>query len=493
MSDQLISRQDAETDILSAAAYLAEGINSADGYADAMSAVVPLYLNKGDVDIAAELANSVDDSYSRDRLLTQVAEKCAEIDDDEYALQLAEAIEDVGLRSQAFERVGQIKAGKGQFDNARDIASGLDHPDFLYAAIAVKQAGSGERTAARETLNAIDFPSARLQGFLEIAGADIAAGNFETAVEDLQAGEDATVQVEHNEERIRGFIEIGNLYIEAKRKELAVAVFDKAKSEAETLDNVHRDSFLAWAAVGFFHSGSLELADRTLDLVADKTQTASALLGFSREFWRREERTEAIDALEESYAILKSQRESETRNSKTRFGLFTSIAAQFAGFEKGERAIEIANSIADESEQTSGLSQVAEILTLRKEDDQARHALQTIADDADRAFALIRMSDARTKNGDRDGATAFLEEAAHLVESVPQLSARSTAYNEIAKRYSAFGDAGKKAEITALNLATIGTIRDASSKVTALADAADLFAPDELPPEIRQSIAKLLG
>ena len=103
MSEHLISPADAASDLLACAAFIAESIQSRDGQAQAMIAVVPQYLAKGDVDTAAELANTVEDPFVRDRLLIAVAEKCAAMDDDEYALQLAEAIEDFGLQSQARE------------------------------------------------------------------------------------------------------------------------------------------------------------------------------------------------------------------------------------------------------------------------------------------------------------------------------------------------------------------------------------------------------
>jgi DNA-directed RNA polymerase specialized sigma54-like protein len=155
MPEHLISRDEAESDLVAAAAYLAEAVSSADGRAEAMSAVVPLYLKRNDVDTAAELANSVDDGFTRDRLLTQVAEKCAETDDDEYALQLAEAIEDTGLRSQALERVALIKASKGQLEAASGITADLDHRDFALAGIAAKQAELGDNAAADATLASI--------------------------------------------------------------------------------------------------------------------------------------------------------------------------------------------------------------------------------------------------------------------------------------------------------------------------------------------------
>ena len=52
------------------------GVLRESGYPE-FPAVVPRYLANGDVDLAAELANTVDDPFTRDRLLIHVAEKCA--------------------------------------------------------------------------------------------------------------------------------------------------------------------------------------------------------------------------------------------------------------------------------------------------------------------------------------------------------------------------------------------------------------------------------
>lgn len=494
MAERFISRQEAEGDLLAAATYVGEGITSSDGHAEAMAAVIPLYLQKGEVDLAAELANTVEDPFMRDKLLTLVAEKCAELDDDEYALQLADTVEDYGMRLKALERIGLQKAAKGKFEKAREIAQQMDHPDGVLAAIAIKQTADGDEAAANETLAAIEFPADRVHALLEIASAKLNVGETEKAATVLDSAVAPALEIEHDEERLRALLDTGNLFLEAKRNDRAVETLDKARSFAEALDNIHRDSFLASAAVGFLQAGSIDLADRALDLVSDKTQIASCLLGYAREYWRKGERDEAIDALEESYAILRSQRDAETRSSKARFALFASIAAQFAGFEKGERAIEIAQGIEDENERTSALTQVAGVLTIRKEDDEARHALRSIADDADRSIALISMSDAKVKNGDREGAVALLDEAAHLVETVPQLSSRSTVYNEVAGRYAAYGETEKATQLAAVNLQTIASIRDESRRATALANLSDLdgFPASEFGDAERASLLQII-
>ena len=475
MTEHFISRTDAEKDLLSCAAFLAERIKSVDGHAEAISSVVPQYIAKGNVDLAAELSNTVDDPYTRDRLLIAVAEKCAALDDDEYALQLVDAVEEPGLRSQGLEIVALQKTAQGEFEKAREIAAGIPHPDGVIVGIAVKQSSLGMNEDALKTIEEIEHAGAAVTALMEIAAQRLEAEYTENAVKYLELAAEKAADIEHTEEKARAFCDIGNAFTAAGRNDRAIETFDKAKSTAETLDNMHRDAFLAAAAQGFLHAGSLELADRALDLVSDKTQIATCLLGYSREFWKKDERGEAIESLDEAYAILESQHERETRDQKARFRLFASIAAQFAGFEKGERAIEIAERIKDEAERTSALSQVAAILTFRKEDEQARHAFRAVTDDGDRVFVLIGMSDAKERNGDRDSAIDLLGEAADLAESVPQLSFRAAAYNEIGKRLHGYDNAEKARGVFERSLESIRQIRDESAKVTALATLAEIM------------------
>jgi tetratricopeptide (TPR) repeat protein len=495
MSEHLISRDAAENDLFACAAYLAESIKSSDGHAEAMLAVIPRYLSKGEVDLAAEFANTVDDPFMRDKLLILVAEKCAGIDDDEYAGQLIDAIEDFGLQTEGRERIGLIKAAKGQFEAARRIASSMPHPDYVDAGIALKQAADGDDEAARDTIAGIDFVSARVSAYLSIAHAKLNSDETESAVQYLEQAPAPAAEIEHEEERIRSFVEIGNLFIAAKQNGRAIETFDTARGYAEELDNIHRDAFFAAVSTGFLRAGSQDLSDRALDLVADKTQIASCLLAHARHYWNNDLKDDAVESLEEAYAILRSQRDIETRNSKERFGLFSSIAAQFAGFEKGMRAIEIAEGIEDENERMSSLSQIAAILTLRKEDDLARNALNAIGEDAQRVFALIGMSDAKARNGEMESAIALLDEAVHLTETVPQLASRSSAYNEIAKRLYELGETDKARSTAHTNLETIASIRDQSSRAVSLvllsefAEASGLAIDESQVETIRRMIA----
>ncbi len=475
MSEHLIEIEEARESLLACAAYLAENIKSADGYAEAMKEIVPRYLEKREVDLAAQLADSIADPFIRDRLLSNVADKCAEVDDDEYALQLIESIEDAGLQGEARERIAMRKAAAGEFDKASEIADALDEPSHAFGIIAYHLTCANRETEARKTLGRIEYAAAKVNAFQLIAEHYEQTNQIEKAVGTLDEALIDAGEIDFPEEKIRILQNVAGHYAKNGRNDKAVETFDRAKIAAEKLDNSHRDVFLAGIAGGFLRAGSLDLADRTLDGVTDKTQIAACLLGFAREFTRRGETGEALEALEEAHAILKSQRDREIRDSRARYGLLTAVAVQFAGIEKPERAIEIAQNIADETERTSALSQIAQVCTTLEKDEIARQSVNAIGEDSGRMSALINVSDVKNKQGNTEEALAILNEAAHLAETVPQLSARSSALGELAKRFVEYGETEKARRISHENLETIAQIRDETTLAVSLAQLNDVY------------------
>src|SRR5437764_9367640 len=114
-----------------------------------------------------------------------VAEKCAELDDVDYAVQLTDAIEDHGMQAQALERVAVQLAEKGDYAKAGSIADGMMTPDYVYAAVAARQSVAGDEETALQTLEMIDFPSAGVAALQAMASANLPADKHEKAVEYL--------------------------------------------------------------------------------------------------------------------------------------------------------------------------------------------------------------------------------------------------------------------------------------------------------------------
>jgi hypothetical protein len=494
MSEHFIAADDAEHDLLACAAFLAESI-SGDGLAETMKIIVPRYLEQDNVDLAAELANAVDDPFTRDMLLIAVAEKCAALGDDEYAFQLTDAIEDDGLRSQGLERIAIQKSVNGDAVSAAEIAASIPHPDYIYADIAMREASLGDEAAFNAALDKIDFPVAKVGALHAVALAKLKNGDRDGALRFLHDAFTAANGIEHHEEKLRALCDIGAAFVEAEDNHNAEKTFEAARASAERFESTHRDLFLATAALGFLQAGNLDQADQTLDLVADRTHIASCLLGFSREFWKREEKDESMETLEEAYAILKSQRENEIRDSRSRNALYTQIAAQFAGYGKDERAIEIAQENPDKNERRSALAQIAQILTIQKDDNLARQALAAIDQESSRLFALLGMSEAKERIGERENAIALLDEAVTLAETVPQLSQRTAVLNEIARCFAELGEIAKAAAVSHESLTVIASIRDKSIQAASLANLSAIYPSGEweLSEDDRKIIEKIIG
>jgi tetratricopeptide (TPR) repeat protein len=475
MSDYFIRPEQAENDVLACAAFLAERVESGDGHSAAISEIVPRYLRAGEVDLAAELANAVADPFARDRLLMSVAEQCAADDDDEYALQLAGSIEEEAFGAQALERIGLMQASKGRYDKALEIADTMAHPDVVLAGVAASQAANGDESAANATIERIEFPAARVSAFHQMANAAIASGASEQADTLLDDAIATAEEIEHDEEKVRALCDTGQLFIEAKRNDKAIETFDTARGFAEGLGNQHRDYFLSACALGFLNAGSVELAENTLDLVTDKTQMASALLGFAREAWKKGDKEDAVETLDEAHEILRSQREIETRDSRARNDVMASIAVQFGVFEKSDRAVEIAHSNNDPQQQTAALTRIARVLLLQNKDDAARDIVNEITDDDSRLTALITLADAEVERGEAQASLNLLEEAAAMTDTVLRHSSRSEISNELAERFAAQGKPEKARALSIENLLVITSMRDAGGQATALAAMSDVF------------------
>lgn len=489
MKEHLISFAEAETNLASAAAYLAENIGSSDGHAEAVQEIVGYYISKNEVDLAAAFADTVRDNFVRDNLLVRVAEKCAAAGDYEYAEQLAEAVEDYGLQSAARERIAVQRALRGEIGEALKITAKLPHPSGALAEIAVRQAVDGDAGGFRQTLSRVEFPAAKVHALQSAAAHFQESGERQKVSELLDEAAAEAQAIEFPEEKIRALLSVAAFYIEIEQFDKAIETLARTRTSVEVLDSVHRENFLSFISLDFLRAGSIDLADRTLDLIADKTMIASTLTGFSAEFDAKGERGDALDTLEEAYAILKSQRDREVRDSRARFNLLGIIAVRFAALGKIERAIGVALENPVEREREDALAEISEAALKLGSEESARQAIGAIESEAGRISALITASDTEIKLGEKEKGERFLDEAAALAACALQVTMRLPALNRIAQRYFDFGDETKARETALESLQAAKRILDETHRATALLRLAEVyekcgFKPDAAEKEI---------
>lgn len=470
MTERLTDYQAADSSILACAAFLAGKITSSDGHSEAVEKIVPYYLAKNNVDSAAQLADSIENSFVRDRLLVEIADKCAGNDDDEYALQLADAIEDKVFQEEARERIAIQKAQKFQFEKAFELAETIDDNSQAFGVIALKLQENGDENRALETIAKVEDAAAKTYYLQYIALKLNENGQAEKAENLLETAREDAKNIEIEEEKVRALHSISYSYGEIGRKDKTIEVLAEAQSRAELLEGVHRNSLLSNISVGFLQAGSLDLADRTLDLVNDKTIIAATLNAYAFEFYKKGEQSEALEILEEARAILKSQHEREVRSSQDKFSVLSSIAVQFAVFDKPERAIEIALENPLDSERFSALAQIAQICVSKNREEVARQAVGEISEDAKRFEALIAMSDAEQKSGRTTEALNLLHEVYSQINDVGQITLRIDLLNELTVRLHKADDTETARKAAQENIGNISRIFDESLKAILLAN-----------------------
>lgn len=469
----LIEREQAETDLLACAAFVAERIGSADGHAASVSDIALHYANKGELDLAAGLADEIKDPHARDVVLSEIAARCADFNDDEYGLQLAEAIEEYGYQQQARHLLATRQAANGRFDDALATTGLMDDPFAAVGEIAVRLAHNGDEARTRELLEQIDFPTVRVQVLNELAAAKIKRGESGEAVlaESLAESE----QIEFVEERTQLLLEIAGRFHESGRNDLAAAALDQTKNLAESLEKRFRDSVLVQIALIYAQIADFEKAEQTLKPIEDLQQIAAAHVGIALEQHHGNNQVGALANLEEAYALLKSQPERQIRDSAARFNLFATIAIRFADFGKSERGLEIALENADEKSRAAALHNIAAISAAAGREDLARQAANVIEDYASRVFALLAISQAEAKRNDAEKSLQYLEEAHGLSEEIQQLTLRVQVLNQIARLFAKSGKQETAIKILFQSLQIAQTIVDQSAQSDALANLAETF------------------
>ncbi|MCB1023349.1 MAG: hypothetical protein KDB79_03110, partial [Acidobacteria bacterium] len=256
----------------------------------------------------------------------------------------------------------------------------------------------------------------------------------------------------------------------------------------------HKYNFLVNIAVGFLRAGNVDEADGTLDLVLDKAQIADCLVGFSQVFRGEGDSEEALESLEEAFAMLRSQTEREIRNTKVRLQLFGAVAKEFAELGKVERALEIAHENPDSEVKNLTFSQIAQISTIQENNTMANSALNGIEPDPQRIPAIISVSDVLLKLDRKDEARERLNEALEMTREIEQYIFRCELQNQLARRFHEIGDTETSRSVLSDGLESAREIRGGAHRSVALAELSETFAQLEftLSAEDKEIIGTLV-
>ncbi len=437
MTQQTI--EEASNSLLSTAVYEAELIGGRDERTAALVNLIPFFLQRKDVDSAAELADSIEETFVRDRELGVVAARCIEINDEEYAFQLVEAIEDPNSRNTALERIAIEYAKEGKLDDARKVIDELEYPSEALTEISFQEAKAGDIEKAYQTVSSIGYPKVEIDALERISTLFTTPEDKDFAVGSLLKAVGRVSELELPEQEIDALVSLGTLFSNVDDKANAIQALSDARQKAEELDSVSKDHYLSKVSLAFMQVGSVDLADLSLDGVVDQVKIATCLAGFARTYLNEGEQEDAVDALVEAIAVLKSQPEREIRDSNERMEAFRSIAITFGLSGDYGRANEVLDDLHDPRMNMETRVQLILMEADSADSGDIETLIRSLNDDEFELGAYLSLSDHYAAKGETDASLNALDEAKEIVLTQDSPVLRLSVLPKIISSYGILG------------------------------------------------------
>src|SRR5438034_204097 len=125
VTETLPDDNDTVSSFLDCAVEIAQAIDNLEGRAEVISLIAIKYAEAGQLNVAADLAETINDSYQRDQAHAALAAKCVEIRAPDYAEKLCDLIEDDTAYALATEGMAVAYAESGIFEESSALAHRL--------------------------------------------------------------------------------------------------------------------------------------------------------------------------------------------------------------------------------------------------------------------------------------------------------------------------------------------------------------------------------
>lgn len=422
--------------MLACAVYVADTIETQEGYTGAMNVIALRYAMIGDVERAATLADIIEDPFTRDHTYAEIAKKAEELGEYEFAQELIDSVEDYSFKTLAIGNIAVYAAEKGDFEKAIEIANGMDDSSSTIAEIALRMADTGEFSSAKELISSIEYAGSRAYAYNELASKHLKEGRKEEASNALMTALAAIDRVEFPEDEASLLIESANKYHEAGNDEKILSLLEKAYMICEKLDEGDsRDNLLSHLSIAFARIGKFENANECLDEINDPMQAVSCLIGVANEYKQAGEKEKALELFDEAYQMATGADLFLARSVTQRDNLLSNLTLHYAAIDENEKAIDTAKMIEADDSRRFALTELAAFYTRSNKIEEVRAAVDEIDEDFSRCFCLMRLSDILWAAENRDEALKFLDEAKTLAQEIRHNYQKAIALSEVSERY----------------------------------------------------------
>lgn len=461
-------------DALAASWRLAGAVKNAESYDELASAISQRYAGREEFDRAVEIADTINDPYTRDRNLAEIAVKADAVGEEDAAFQLLDSLEDLSHQATATSNIAIAHAAAGDFDRAIEIAETMEDRSATLAEIAVQCAGQGEGARALEIAGTLDFPLHASLVLTRVAASYIEAGRVGEGVELLSRALEEAAAIENADEKATTLSEIALQFSAAGQDEQAAVILSQALAVAENAEEIYKDLALSQIAATHSRLKQYDNAVKVAEKIDDAYQAASTLISLAVIEHEDETRqAEAMQLLSDAYDLIRDEVPETQREETQRNGLLALLAIRYADFGQTEPSRKAAATLVEPEERLQALTAVAVRYAQAEKYDEAITAARAIDEETHKADALLKVSRVMLVTDAKERGGEILSEALSLNEKLSRPADRAHILSEAAIARAEAGQKEEAAPLIKRALLETKSINGEYHKATALLSIAD--------------------
>ena len=400
MNDFAANAEDVSEDVLEVAILLTQTVDG-DGYFELSQSIATQLAQRGDLQRALDVAETIADPYLKDQTLGVIAAQSVGSNEIEPG-ELLDAIEDPVLRDLAAEQVAIQYAATGDVENSLAFVLQLPDHESVLSLIAVGLATNGFEAQSLDVLESIENPATRVAVSAQLSTVLLKKGKTAEAESLLRSSESDLNQIEYPEERINAALNISTVLRDLGRKDEAFQHLNQAgvlckefeESNSEALETVFvRDEALAQIASEMAQVGYLSEADSLLEEIGDAFQFARATVQLATAYHQSGNSDESLKLLQQAQEITAEQPTYGEYGQRMRDTVFSEIAAAYATCGYYEQALGLSGEIVDSDERLRALTRVGQVAGRSEQPSVVKQAAAKLEGDVSKATFWLALSE----------------------------------------------------------------------------------------------------
>jgi tetratricopeptide (TPR) repeat protein len=432
--DEQTVNEDYAVDFVEAAVRVAQTIDGLEEQSEILSSAASIYAESGQMDLALNLTEAIEDSYQRDVAFTSIAVICAAAGDDDQVDSLLEMIGDEVAYGLAIDEVAAAYTRAGEIDKAVETARRLNDSDSALSSIVRACPSRDSLTDCMEIARSIDYPELKATALIELAGQARKLEAQSETTELIEEAVAAAAEIDFPPNRIEARVRIAALYKDNDQAEQASEVLSKARGDCEETEKSERDTVRYQIAAAYAGLHDFNTAEQLLEEIEGPYDFCLATAAVALEHHQAGDQNAAIKLLADGLEVIKDEPVYGETLLRRRYTL-ANFGNTYASMGRLEDAFQVTELLDSDEQKDEAFRDIAYISASTDNPGTALKVLEKIKDDAMRVLCEVEVVRRWTRKDQLALADHLLSNASAEIAKVEWPHQRTKCLAELAQAY----------------------------------------------------------